>query len=92
MAETFFLNATLATISLVVEHALDSARKESGSIFAERDFEQILHAREAFSRIHGKQLSPKLSKRLTNRRFSAQDLAHAAPSNVAQVEVEVFSS
>lgn len=85
-----------------MERELDQARKESGSIFTERDFEQILHAREAFSRIHGKRLSPELSKRLTKRRFSGSESvppvdschgldATTASSSIAQIEVEVKS-
>ena len=61
----------------------------------------MLLAREAFSRIHGTQLSPELKKRITERRFSTDvpptaglhgGTATAASSSIATVEVEIVSN
>ena len=47
-----------------MEQALDGASKDEQSVFAQEDFGQILYARDSFSRIHGKELSRRLSERI----------------------------
>ena len=52
----------------LMEKGLDGAhKKDEQPVFAPEDFEQILYASDAFSRIHGRELSRRLTERINKR-------------------------